>query len=114
MPPTWLLITTPPELPQFIPFIFVVKVAVPVVVVILIELFTVLEPIVFPSPAKAPPILIPDPVVTIPSTAIEAATVGTDDKVIFAMVFPFIFDTGDAPDVVSIIPWNETLPSVDE
>ena len=72
------------------------------VVVIVIELLTVVEPTRFPSPANGPPILIPDPNVSIPMNTLDALdAVGTQEILIAAIVFPLMNVAGVALVVVT-------------
>ena len=63
------------------------------------------EPIVFPSPEELPPIVIPEPFVSIPIKASEPAAVGTEETDIAAITFPLMLEAGVALVVVNNIPW---------
>jgi hypothetical protein len=90
---------------QLIPLIIERYVVKDVVVVIAIDPLTVFEPIMFPFPGNGPPILIPEPLVSIPiNTFADAATVGTAATDISVIVFPVITEPGKAPVVVNNIP----------
>ncbi len=112
IPPTWFPIISPPVLLQLIPLIRERNVDVLVVVVMATEPLAVFEPMVFPSPDKIPPILIPEPLVSIPiKTLADEAAVGTAETDMLAMVFPVIRETGKALAVVNKIPWKDKIPT---
>src|SRR4028119_94085 len=91
-PPTWLPVISPPVLLQNMPLMFVLN-APDVVVVNSIDPFTILDPITLPSPGVLPPILIPEPLVSIPKkkfNPFEVVVKGTAATERFAMILPFI------------------------
>ncbi len=105
-PPILLLRMDPPVLVELMPLIYERYVLSAVLVVILIEPATVVEPIVFSSPASVPPTVIPEPRVSIPKNTgcITVALFGEAVTLIAATVFPLITDAGVALDVVRLIP----------
>ena len=76
-----------------------------VAVLMMIEPFTVFDPIIFPSPACVPPTLIPGPFDSIPVKAMELGDFGMEDTVMPAIVFPFTWETGEALVLVNKMPW---------
>jgi len=104
IPPTLLPVTSPPVLRQFIPVMREVFEVAVVEVVIDIDPFDVLEPMVLPSPGLLPPIVMPEPLVSMPVNVFEEAAVGTEDRLIEAIVFPLITDAGKPAVVVNCMP----------
>jgi hypothetical protein len=105
IPPIWLPLIRPLVLAQLIPVITDVLAVAVVEVVITMDPLLALDPIVLPSPAEAPPIVIPEPFVSMPVKTVELAAVGTEETLILAIVLPFINEAGDVPLVVNTIPW---------
>ena len=96
IPPTWFPVIWPPVLAQLTPRTLDRCVISAVVVVMTIELLIVFDPTVFPSPVSVPPIVIPDPLVSIPMKTLEAVTalLGIQDIDNPAIVFPLIEEAG--------------------
>src|SRR5450432_2208228 len=94
IPPTWLPTIRPPVLEQEIPVIKDVLVVVVVDVVMSIVPLAVFDPMLFPSPLAAPPIVIPEPLVSIPVKTSALAAVGTAETEMALMVLPLMEEEG--------------------
>lgn len=105
IPPIWLPFIVPPVAEELMPFTTEVFVDEVVAVLTIIELLVAEAPMIFPSPAKLPPMLIPDPLVSMPVNTLDAAAVGIAVIEIAATVFPLMVDGGEALEVVNEIPW---------
>ena len=114
IPATVLLITLPPVLAQLMPFIKEVLAVAAVAVIMLIAPLLLTLPTTLPSPAMAPPIFMPSPLVSMPVNTREPGAVGLEETDMPAMVFPLMLDAGVPLVVVNKIPWYDRLPAVDE
>ena len=87
------------------PITLVLYVADEVEVLIMMLPLTAVEPIIFPSAAVLPPIVIPEPVVEMPEKVFELTAAGMEEIETPAIVLLLMTETGKALVVDNNIPW---------